>query len=89
MRCRKFIGVNFGRGAAHTTLRFKPIHTATRKLTNKPVTRRHRPAILEQGYVPDHDRITTLVTHDDIEGSRRRTAQQLLDPLKVIDRSTP
>ncbi len=51
---------------------------------DQPVPGRHGGAVIEQRSVLEHDRISRVITNDDLVVATRFPAEQLADPLSVF-----
>ena len=71
-------------GAAHSTTGLEPAHCQDLALADQPVARRHRLSAIQQGRVAEHNGRTSFVTHDDLEGTTRRSADQLADGGDIV-----
>ena len=73
-------------GGAHATGRLELADSTHLVGTDQPVAGRHRGAVVEQRRVPQHDGITIVTSHDDLEVAERLTTEELAYPRPVVHR---
>ena len=80
---RQFGGVDRLACLANPAGRLETINSTSHCITDQPIQRRHRLAVVEQRRITDYDRVTPFIAHHHIERAFGWTAEQLLDPCPV------